>query len=197
VNSGSVRVAAIVAAAGESRRFGSPKMLAPFRGEPLLRATVRNVTKAGLDEVIVVLGPDASAVQDALNDLPVRITINPDPSQGLGSSIAAGVRAAASAEAVIVVLGDQPTLDAAVVRGLYDAWLRTGAAIVLPEYRGQRAPPVLFSRRVFPELLKLEGEAGGREVVSRDPARVHAVHLDQDVPADVDTPGDLAALSEE
>jgi molybdenum cofactor cytidylyltransferase len=195
VSSPAARTAVIVAAAGESRRFGSPKMLARFRGEPLLRATVRNVMRAGFDEIIVVIGPDSPAVRDALDGLPVRIAINHDPSQGLGSSIAEGVRAiSADTACAVVVLGDQPTLDANVAAALREAWQSTGAPVVVPEYRGQRAPPVLFSRSVFPELGLLRGETGGREVVGRDPARVHVVAIDSDIPPDIDTPQDLANL---
>jgi molybdenum cofactor cytidylyltransferase len=195
VSSPAARIAAIVAAAGESRRFGSPKLLATIDQRPLIRLAVECVLPARLNPTIVVLGRHSKDVRHALKGLPVQFTENPDPSLGLGSSIAAGVRALpADTNAVIITLGDQPFLDTRILEQLTDAWRRTRAMIVVPEFRGQRAPPVLFSREVFPELLALRGDAGGREIMDRDPTRVHVVHLDMPLPADVDIPEDLSRL---
>jgi molybdenum cofactor cytidylyltransferase len=195
VSSPAARIAAIVAAAGESRRFGSPKLLATIDHQPLIRLAVERVLQAKLNPVIVVLGRHGENVRRALVGLPVQFTENPDPSLGLGSSIAAGIRALpADTNAVIITLGDQPFLETRILEELADAWRRAQAMIVVPAFRGQRAPPVLFSREVFPELLELRGEAGGREIIDRDSSRVHVVHFDMPMPADVDTPEDLSRL---
>ena len=185
------RVTVIVAAAGEARRFGSPKLLAPLHGEPLIRHTLKAVL-AVTEDVIVVLGHHAAGVREAVEGLPVRLATNPDPSRGMGSSIAAGARALpADANATIIVLADQPALPPSLLPRLIGAWRESGKAIVVPEFRGQQMPPVLFDASVFAELREADGERGARMIVEREPARVEVVRIDQQAPLDVDSPGDL------
>ena len=112
-----MRVSALVLAAGGSRRFGRPKQLLPWRGEPLIRHAARAALGSGADEVVVVLGADADAVRAALADLPIHVALNPGWESGLASSLAAGLEEA-SGDAVLVVLGDQPVADAKVLAAL-------------------------------------------------------------------------------
>jgi CTP:molybdopterin cytidylyltransferase MocA len=98
-------------------------------------------------------------------------------------------------DAAIVALGDQPFVDAAVVRRLVSERGRTGARIVAPSYRGERGHPVLFGRETFAELLATEGDRGARDVIARAGAGVWLVEVDQAPPLDVDTPEDLDRLT--
>ena len=129
-------IAAIVLAAGLSRRMGSAKLLLDLHGEPVIRRSVGAL--AGLvDEIVVVTGAEDTALRQALAGLPVRFAVNPHPERGQGTSIACGVRALeSSTRAAFVVLGDQPRLPADLLPALLDAFARSGKPIVAPVYLG-------------------------------------------------------------
>lgn len=188
-------VTALVLAAGASRRFGSQKLVAPVHGVPLVRASVERVLAARPGKTVVVVGHDAAAVRAALDGLPVTIVENPEPGAGLSSSLRCGVAAVpADAAGAIVALGDQPIRRDEVIPALVDRFGYGTAAIVAPRYCGTQGVPVLFARRVFPELERLTGDRGARSVVERDPSRVAYVDFDFPMPHDVDTPADLDIL---
>ena len=188
-------IAAVVLNTGLSHRLCGRNLPETPAWAPLVRWSVEGV-QALVDDVVVVTGPDESAVRDALAGLRVRFAINPRPEDGQGTSIATGVGVLApETEAALVVLGDQPWLPADVVPALVTRYRHGGAAIVAPVYRGAQGNPVLFAASVFGELAALGGDAGARQVVQRDPARVARVELDVDMPDDVDTPDDLERLT--
>jgi len=188
-------IAGIVLAAGLARRMGRQKLLLDLRGKPVLRWSVERVVAHVEDLVVVTGGDDAAAVREALAGLAVRFAINPRPRDGQGSSIAVGVAALESGtQAVLVALGDQPRVPAAVVPALLEAFRAERKAIVTPVYRGVQGTPVLFAGEVFPELRALTGDAGARALVNADPARVTRVPIDAPMPPDVDTPEDYARL---
>ena len=188
-------IAAIVLAAGLSRRMGRPKLLLELRGAPVIRRTVEGLLGAGLDDLVVVVGPAAVAVVQALAGLPLRFAVNPAPEAGQAGSVVAGVRALPTgATAALIALGDQPSLPAAVVPRLLEAFHSTGKPIVAPVYRDGRGNPVLFASSLFPELLALHGDRGARAIVEQDPERVAAVVFDIAMPRDLDTPEDYDSL---
>ena len=113
----------------------------------------------------------------------------------MSTSIRRGVEAMPDdAEALVVAVGDQPGLDPGVAQSLIARWRQTGLPIVSASYRGARGHPVLFARPVFPELLELQGDAGARLLIERSPERVSYVEVDAEMPPDVDTTEQLAAL---
>jgi CTP:molybdopterin cytidylyltransferase MocA len=188
-------IVGLVLAAGAGRRFGAQKLLHPVDGEPLLRRTLRSLAAARLDALLVVLGSDAGRVGEALAGLGLRCVLADRWAQGMSASLAAGLDALpASADAVLVVMGDQPGIGAAVVNPLVDAWQAGGVPIVAPRWRDGWGPPVLFARSLFDELRAVRGDRGGRGVVERDPARVAFVAMEGTMPVDVDLPGDVARL---
>jgi molybdenum cofactor cytidylyltransferase len=188
-------ITAIVLAAGASRRFGSQKLLAELRGKAVVRWTVERVLAAAPDEVIVVLGRDGEGVRDALHDLPVRMVLNERWTEGIGSSLRAGVAALTpDADAAMIVLGDQPEVSTSVVAALIEARSEGGGQIVVPCYRGERGHPVIFGAEILPELLAVEGDRGARDVIARDERRVTRIHIDAPAPVDVDTEEELQSL---
>jgi molybdenum cofactor cytidylyltransferase len=189
-------ITAVVLAAGTASRFGSQKLLAPFRGATLVRRTVENVLASQVFETVVVLGRDGDEVRGALAELPVRFVTNADFRSGLSTSLRAGVEAIEpSTLAAVIVLGDQPGVTAAIIDQLIEEGRRSGRPIVVPEYAGVRGNPVMFDASIFAELRRTEGDQGARGVIARDPARVATVPFPFDMPADVDTPEDYARLT--
>jgi molybdenum cofactor cytidylyltransferase len=187
-------IAGLLLAAGGARRFGSQKLVAPLDGRPLVLHAATTLA-AATDTLVVVVGNDASAVRGALADMEAQLVDNAEWASGLSSSLRTGVAALPpDAAAVVVMLGDEPRVQPAVVRAVIDAWTASGTPIVAARYRRVHGHPVLFARSVFPELLELTGDAGARPVIRRVPDRVLYVEVDADPPHDVDTPDDIARL---
>ena len=187
-------ITAVVLAAGLARRMGRQKLLLQLQGKPVVRWSVEHVV-SHVEDVVIVTGPDDSALRQALEGLTVRFVVNPRPQDGQGTSIAAGVAALKPwTTAVLIALGDQPRMPAAVVPALLEALRRSGKAIVAPLYQGVQGTPVVFSSEVFAELRALKGDAGARAVVKLNSERVETVAFDLAMPPDVDTPEDYAKL---
>jgi molybdenum cofactor cytidylyltransferase len=187
-------IAGILLAAGGARRFGSQKLVQSFEGQPLVRHAAA-VLAAETDRLVVVVGTDAAAVRLAVDDFRPQIVHNEDWSGGLSTSLRRGIDALApDVDAAVICLGDQPRIDRSVIRRVIAAWREGAFPIVSARYRGTRGHPVLFDKSVFSELERLEGDAGARMLIERDAARVAYVNVDANVPGDVDSPSDLAAL---
>jgi len=142
--------------------------------------------------VIVVLGAQAMKIAPCLDGLDVRAIVHAAWTEGMGSSLGAGMREltrlAPQADAVIVALADRPDFSATQAAHLIQTQARTGRSIIASESGGVRLPPVLFARKHFPELLALRGETGARAVIEAHPADVATVPLA--AAADLDTPED-------
>ncbi len=190
-------VAIVILAAGESRRMGAPKQLLRHRGRTLIRRAAEAALGTTCRPVVVVLGAYAVQVRPEIEGLPVRIVENPLWSDGLSTSIRAGIETLAAAEdppeAVILTLCDQPLITTDDLEALVTAYRATNRPIIASEYAGTLGVPGLFDSAVFPELLELTGDGGAKGVIRRDPSRVfpiacaHAIH-------DLDTPADYEAI---
>ena len=190
-------IAGIVLAAGRSSRLGRPKQLLPVHGEPLIRHTLRRVQASALDKVILVIGHEADEVRVAVAGLPAECVFNPDAAAGQSTSVRAGLAALApDVESAVFILGDQPGVDPKVIDTLIDAWRELRPAVVAPRYEDRIGNPILFDRRVFPELELLEGDTGARAVVRayQDCGELHLVPIKGAAPSDVDTEADYVAL---
>jgi molybdenum cofactor cytidylyltransferase len=188
-------IAGIVLAAGLSRRMGQAKLLMPVGGRAIVRYVVESVLAGGVDSVWVVTGPDVEPIEAALAGLEVQIAVNPAPEEGQASSLRAGIAALpASVDAVLIALGDQPSLAPSIIPALLAARRTTSKLIVAPRYRDGQGNPVLFKREIFPELLRLTGDQGARPIIQKEPARVEWVDLDLPMPPDVDTQDDYEKI---
>jgi CTP:molybdopterin cytidylyltransferase MocA len=158
--------AALILAAGASRRMGSPKALLPWAGTTLLGAAIREARAAGADEIVVVLGQAASMPSPT----GVKVVFNPDEASGRSGSIRLGVAALASNPAAILIQSVDQPCPAAVLQALYDGVSR--AEVVIPTYGGRRGHPVCFAGRLLPELRSVdEASQGLRAVVRAHPVR--------------------------
>ena len=191
----STLIAAVVLAAGLSRRMGQAKLLLPVGGRAIIRHAVEAVLAGGIDSAWVVTGPDVEPIAAALAGLDVQVVVNPTPEEGQAGSLRAGITALpATVDAVLIALGDQPALAPVIIPALLAARRTSAKPIVAPRYRDGQGNPVLFKRQIFPELLGLTGDRGARPIIRKDPSRVEWVDLDLPMPPDVDTPGDYEKI---
>jgi molybdenum cofactor cytidylyltransferase len=191
---GASTVAAVVLAAGASRRLGRPKQLILHDGESLLRRTARLALEAGCAPVVVVLGFEAEVMRAELGGLAIDVAVNPNWPDGMGSSLACGVRAALGVrpktDALLVLVCDQPRLTMAHLHALLAHQTAGAAALTASAYAGKSGVPAVFAASFFPELMQLEGDRGARDLILRHGAQTvdwpEGIH-------DIDLPEDLRA----
>lgn len=199
IGSAAAPVAALILSAGGSRRMGRPKALLPFHGTPLVRRIAREALASRADRVAVVAGAEAGAIRTALAGLGVDLVVNEDWENGLGSSLAAGVRhlrgLAAPPDAIVVLLADQPFVVAASIDRLIAAREQTRRSLVAVRHGSDLGVPALFAREHFEALEALTGDHGARDVLRSHAASAAALEMPE-ARVDVDTPQDYAALPE-
>jgi CTP:molybdopterin cytidylyltransferase MocA len=185
------RVAAVILAAGESRRFGRPKQLAMVDGLTLLEHAIATTVVGNLRPVVAVVPVWLSRPARFDGDW-LRWIRNPYPERGMSHSLRLGLEALdEEAEAAVILLGDQPRVAPEMIAALLAA--RGEQPIVATEAGGALAPPVLIERSQFALAGTLTGDQGLREVLRRSPELVRAVAVTEH-PIDVDTPADLDRL---
>ncbi len=191
------RIAGIVLAAGRGTRMqGRVKQLLTWCGKTLIENAIGNVASSRSTETLVVLGANATQIRAAIRGAPARVVLNRDWETGHASSIRAGLNALNRAvDAAIFVNADQPFISAQVVDRIIQRYYETGAPIVAPRYAGKRGSPVLFDRVHFDELASLQGEQGGRELLSKYQAQVQFVEFtDGRLALDIDTPEEYESI---
>lgn len=194
------KLAAIILAAGQSRRMGqSNKLLEDIDGKPMVRHAADAVVQSAFDKTIVVTGHEEDQIRHVLSDLPVSFTHNTDFEQGLSSSLKAGVAAlrkiAPEIDGVMVCLGDMPRISGVHLSAMKSAFdPNKGARIVVPTHLGKRGNPVIWGRDFFDEIMELKGDVGARSLIGPHEENVVDVPLDTDaIFLDIDTPQALAA----
>ncbi len=182
-------VAGIILAAGASLRFGEPKQLLDWHGQPFVRAVAKTALEAGLSPVIVVTGANAEKVLSAVSDLGVYAVHNADWKSGQASSIKAGISflKTHSVGGTVFLLTDQPQVTTSVIRALVEKHAEGLYPIVAPMVIDQRANPVLFDQSTFGDLLSIQGDVGGRAIFHKHRVEYLPWHDDR-LLLDVDTP---------
>jgi molybdenum cofactor cytidylyltransferase len=186
-------VVGILLAAGRGLRFGSDKSLHPLPdGTPMALASARALMPA-CGRCVVVLRPQQRVLAQLLRAEGMRVVFDARVAQGMGASLAAAVRASASADGWVVALADMPFLEPATSGAVVEA-LESGASLAAPFVAGRRGHPVGFARAWFGELVQLQGDQGARALLQRHRARIVAIpSADRGALRDVDTPAALFA----
>lgn len=190
-------MAAIILAAGAATRMGKLKQLLPYAGRTLLQHAIATALEATFAPVIVVVGAEASSVQASVASQRVSIVQNTHWQEGMGSSIAAGIRQLqleqTDVAAVAILLADQPLVNVGHLERMRTEFHQTGAAIVAAEYSGTLGVPAIFQRSLLGLLATLPPDAGARRLFSQPHLRVQSFPLPE-ASVDIDTPDDFAAL---
>lgn len=185
------QVAAVILAAGQSRRMRGPnKLMARFDGEPLIRKVTEQALRSMAGPVVVVTGHREDEIATALAGLHVTFAHNPDFADGIATSLKSGLAAVPdSAAGALIVLADMPGVTASVMDRLIAAFReRKGPAIILPTVDGKRGNPVLWSREFFPDLMTVAGDTGARHILAAHEDAVERVEIGAAAGLDVDTP---------
>jgi len=186
------KVAAIVLAAGASTRYGEPKQLLSIGCRTMLQHVADVVLASLVDQTIVVLGHRAGEIGATLKDMPADIVTNEEWEAGMSTSMQVGLQAVRpDVQAALLVLADQPAITPDIIIALIERYRETGAVIVVPTYQGKRGNPTLFDRSLFPELFKVRGDQGGRQLVDMYADRTERVEVGSEaILVDVDTEED-------
>lgn len=190
-------IAAVILAAGASRRYGRPKQLLHYEGRSLLRRAAEAVVGSGCRPIVVVLGAFARLCADELRGLPVHMTENATWMEGIGGSLRTGIAVVSTltpeVAAALVTLCDQPFMSAQSIEALVRRYRESGAPIVASAYAGTLGAPALFDRSLFGKLFSLRGDEGARRIVERYERNIEAVPFAAGA-VDIDTPQDYTSL---
>ena len=186
------RIAALILAAGQSRRMGRiNKLLEEIDGAPMVARVVDAVISSRTDPIFVVVGHEADRVRAALAGRDLQFVDNPAYAEGLSTSLKHGVAALPQdGDGVLVCLGDMPRIDAAEIDALIEAFdPAAGRSICVPTFDGKRGNPVLLGHRFFAEIQEISGDVGARQLIGAYPDLIVEVAMDGDgVLLDIDTP---------
>jgi molybdenum cofactor cytidylyltransferase len=181
----------VILAAGSSSRMGSPKQLIDWHGKPLLRHLAEQAI-ATQAPIAIILGANADAIRPSLHGLSAQIVVNEHWHEGMSSSI----RLAAQhieADALLLMVCDQPLVTTAHLHALLDAARNRSASIIASEYANALGVPALFDRSMFDELARLEGQQGAKAIIQRHRTAVQNIAF-ADGAMDLDTPDDVDRL---
>lgn len=184
----------IVMGAGGSRRLGRPKQTLPLGDTTLLGRVVRDACASSLDRVVLVVGGAADAALAGAGPGRHEVARNDAYGEGCASSLLAGLDAAGDADAVMLLLGDMPGVDAPVIEAVRGAWERERPWAAVTDYRGTPGHPFVFAAEAFPDLRALHGDKAVWKLMDAHPERVRRVPVERALPRDVDTWDDYQAV---
>ena len=188
-------VAAIVLAAGRSRRMGQFKPLLPFGDRTVIDHCIDNLRRGGVESIVVVVGHRATDLQNHLQTANVVFAVNPEPDSEMSDSVALGVsQIPASTKAILITPVDHPAVPAAVVTRIIESWQK-GAGLVVPTWNGRGGHPVLVDSAFRDELPGLDPGVGLRGLFESHPGEVTRLSVDSSyIARDMDTWDDYVSL---
>jgi molybdenum cofactor cytidylyltransferase len=187
----------VILAAGASVRLGKPKQLLLHHGKTLLNHAVEQAVNSNADAVVVILGKDADTFKSEIDEKKAHAISNEEWKEGMGSSARLGIKTLLDdkpyIDAVIFMVCDQPHISSSVLNELIATQQKTTKQIITCDYGESIGPPALFHRKYFPELMKLEGDAGARNIIQQNMNDVATVSFPEGK-IDIDTAEDYDAL---
>ena len=190
-------IAAVILAAGGSRRLGRPKQLEPWGDTNLLGHVVARTSEFPVEEVWVVVGYEADRILAETDLGTAGVVENPEWEEGIASSIRVGLDALtrlSRCDQALIVIGDQPAVPAEVVDALLASHAGSDKPVSVPKYRYTSGNPVLVDRLLWPRLMSLEGDEGAGRLWQAHPEWVNEVWFSDLAPRDVDTETDVAEM---
>src|SRR5260221_7816340 len=185
---------AIVLAAGSSTRMGRSKQLLKIASETLIRRTAKTAIDSGPNETLGGLGADSEQIKNELSDLSIQTITNTEFQKGMGSSLKYGLKYVtkknSDAEAVMILVCDQPLLSSVHLKKIVEEYLKTKSPIVASFYSEKYGVPALFNKSMFGELLAIEDQHGAKKAIGQNPALVKSIDFPE-VAVDLDTPADF------
>ena len=170
--------------------MGQPKLLLPFGEKTIIETVVEKVVSSKVNNTLVVLGSEREKVEKKIKAFPIQVAFNPDFQSGMLSSVLRGLKALPDeTRAVVVVLGDQPSVSKVTIDRIVDEYQKTGKGIILPVYKNERGHPVLIDMKYREEVEALDPDVGLRGAVYSHPEDILEV--------DVDTPSILQDIDDE
>lgn len=189
------QVVGIILGAGSSRRLGRPKQTLPLAGSTVLGTSVANAVASTLDRVVLVVGHVADEALAGVDPGRAEIAYNEAYGTGCASSLLAGLDAAGTCAAIALLLGDMPGVGPHAIDTVVREWRSHASFGAIAAYRGALGHPLVFSAEAFGELRTLHGDKAVWKIVDREPTdRIVRVEIGQDLPPDVDTWDDYAAV---
>jgi len=190
-----LKVVAILLAAGSATRFGSDKLLCRLpHGVPIAVQAARHLKAVFEANVLVVVRPGATELSGMLRGEGCELVVCDNADQGMGASLACGVRAAGTADGFLVALADMPFIRSSSIAAVRDA-LAGGAPLAAPYFRARRGHPVAIAARFRAELEQMLGDEGAKSLLQSHAGKLVKIPVgDPGVLRDIDTPGDLAPL---
>ena len=190
-------IAAVILAAGGSRRLGRPKQLEPWGDTTLLGHVVARTNEFPVEEVWVVVGYESDRILAETELGEAGVVENPEWQEGIASSIRVGLDALtrlSRCDQALIVIGDQPAVPVEVVDELLASHVRSDKPVSVPKYRYTSGNPVLVDRLLWPRLMSLEGDEGAGRLWQAHPEWVNEVWFSDLAPRDVDTERDVAEM---
>jgi molybdenum cofactor cytidylyltransferase len=164
------KIAGLIMAAGESRRLDSPKQLLKWGNDSLVNHVIQIANQSGINQSYVILGCHSALIKRHIHQQDANILINPDWKDGMSTSIKTGVSEIAKQfDAAFILLVDQPFISSELLKLMMDRYFTSKAVITAPRVGQQQCNPVLFSRQLFPDLLKLNDDKGAKCLLSKNP----------------------------
>ena len=183
---------AIILAAGESKRMGSPKMILPYEGKTIIEKVIENVLCSGVEKTVVVLGANKKEIMEVIGKYPVMHCYNDNYKQGMLSSVKCGFKfLPPDFRAAMVFLGDQPMAETSVMNLVIETYDRSGKGIVIPVYKRKRGHPILIDKKYRDEILSLDEPDGLRGLLRKHPDDLLEIETDNEsILKDIDTQDD-------
>jgi molybdenum cofactor cytidylyltransferase len=188
----SLNIVGLLLAAGSATRFGSDKLRHELPHGVAIAVQAARHLKTGVARVVAVVRPGTPDLLDALKAEGCEVVVCGNAAEGMGASLACAARAAGEADGYLIALGDMPFVRPTSIAAVRDA-LANGAALAAPYFRSRRGHPVGLSGRFMPNLSRLEGDEGAKQLLAANAAEIVKIPVgDPGVVRDIDTPGDLA-----